>query len=752
MSNEITLRPYQQECVDLINSKEEGKYLIALATGLGKTVIFSNLKRKGRTLILSHRDELVHQPEKYFTDCTFGVEKADEHSNGEDVVSASVQTLSRDNRLQQFHPDEFHTIIVDEAHHAAAPTYKKILNYFSGAKLRLGMTATPRRGDNVRLDDVFDEILYEKSLRWGIQNHYLTNIHCMQVQGGYVMDGVKKTAGDFNLKDLSTVLSDSDTLDVATNAYIDNCLLRHTLIYCVSIDICYNLLDKIKARLPKNKQNSITVLTGQTPGEEREQILQNFMSGNIMCIINCMVLTEGTDLPIVDTIINLRPTCNDSLYQQMIGRGTRLYNNKDHCLVIDILPEESGRNRQLCVAPSLFGIDFYALSKKKKQLFTEETDLMSLCDEIEHNNMDIAKRLEMVIQEYELFASDCTDFIHRFRNLKQIVKEYDDYESIHQDDIDFGNLIVHTFPAENERYVIYPTFTDRITLSTPDVLGNTTVTFHTNLNNILPEHEQIHKSDALTHAHITLKLEDALILIRNYLECQPPYTQCSWNHNIMELWKKQSASDKQIYTIKKMYPGKQGYRYLSKYEASRLIDLNQSVTNANKLAQCYIKGRKLNPEEKETLLLQAKQIEDEKNQNDLAIIKNCITKHQHILQEKEQKAKSLCTFCKPVKGQPHTYHMNNRISPEFIISSKQLAFLQSLLKTSNIQFKNLTVDHHMPMYVASALIDILQQNKKEHQNRAALYHFDEVEDALQWAQKTDKSQYILTLHDKSKNV
>ena len=115
----MRLRDYQQECVDLINSKEAGRYLIVMATGLGKTAVASHIKRRGRLLFLSNRDELVRQPEKYY-DCSFGVEKAGEHASAEEVVSASVQTLCKDNRLKRWKPDTFHTIIIDEAHHAAA--------------------------------------------------------------------------------------------------------------------------------------------------------------------------------------------------------------------------------------------------------------------------------------------------------------------------------------------------------------------------------------------------------------------------------------------------------------------------------------------------------------------------------------------------------------------------------------------------------------------------------------------------------
>ena len=139
----MELRDYQRECIKTIEAQPPGSYLCQMATGLGKTVTFANIPRHGRNLILSHREELVRQPMKYY-DCSYGVERAGEHSHGEEVVSASVQTLVR--RLEQFSPDAFDTIIVDEAHHAAANTYRKILDYFK-PRLTLGFTATPNRGD-----------------------------------------------------------------------------------------------------------------------------------------------------------------------------------------------------------------------------------------------------------------------------------------------------------------------------------------------------------------------------------------------------------------------------------------------------------------------------------------------------------------------------------------------------------------------------------------------------------------------------
>lgn len=117
MKNKIVLRDYQQEVVDLINNADSGRYLVVLATGLGKTVIFTHLKRNGRVLVLVHREELIRQAkEKYEAlGIKVGVEQAQNTSNGEEVVIASVQSLR--NRLKEFDPKDFDMIITDEAHH-----------------------------------------------------------------------------------------------------------------------------------------------------------------------------------------------------------------------------------------------------------------------------------------------------------------------------------------------------------------------------------------------------------------------------------------------------------------------------------------------------------------------------------------------------------------------------------------------------------------------------------------------------------
>lgn len=137
----LELRDYQKECLEIIDNLKPGSYLIQMATGCGKTATFTNIKRKGRVLVLAHREELIKQPVKYY-DCPVGIEMSVCHSDGEEVIIASVQSLIH--RLDKFKPDDFDMIIIDEAHHAAAKSYKKIINYFK-PRLLLGFTATPNR-------------------------------------------------------------------------------------------------------------------------------------------------------------------------------------------------------------------------------------------------------------------------------------------------------------------------------------------------------------------------------------------------------------------------------------------------------------------------------------------------------------------------------------------------------------------------------------------------------------------------------
>lgn len=342
----MELRDYQRECISVIETQPPGAYLVQMATGLGKTVTFANIPRHGRVLLLSHREELVEQPRKYY-DCTFGVERAENHSHGEEVVSAGVQSMAR--RLNRFSPDEFDVVVVDECHHSSATTYRKILSHFK-PRLTIGFTATPNRSDKVRLDDIFSRIIFQRDLRWGIENGYLSDIYCLRVNIGYDLSAVRTRMGDYAPGELEEAME--GTADAIAQAYKEYAR-GATLIFAVSVRQANEIASKIPGAV---------VVTGET--KSRADIIRRFTDGQIPCIVNVMVFTEGTDIPRVETVIVARPTQSDGLYTQMVGRGLRLYPGKEKLTLIDCVGV-TGR-ASLCTAPSLLGIDMDAVPPSKR--------------------------------------------------------------------------------------------------------------------------------------------------------------------------------------------------------------------------------------------------------------------------------------------------------------------------------------------------------------------------------------------------
>lgn len=180
----LDLRPYQTEALTRVREAYKAgkrRVIVSLPTGTGKTVVFAHfpnaLKMKKRLLVLAHREELLLQAQDKFRsidpDLKVEIEQAGSRASADaKVVVASVPTLARNNgaRLSRLHPDDFSIIVVDEAHHAVAPTYRRIFNHFGlfdpkASRYLVGFTATPRRGDKQGLGEVFEEVCYARDMR-----------------------------------------------------------------------------------------------------------------------------------------------------------------------------------------------------------------------------------------------------------------------------------------------------------------------------------------------------------------------------------------------------------------------------------------------------------------------------------------------------------------------------------------------------------------------------------------------------------
>lgn len=585
MSAELTLRPYQQECVDTIDSLPDGaKSIVALATGLGKTVVMSRIHREGRMLILSHRDELVRQPEKYF-DCSFGIEKADEQAQETDeIVSASVQSLARDTRLQRYSPDAFDIIIVDECHHAAAPgTYGKILSYFHPRKL-IGLTATPTRGDGVSLANVFDSICFARDLAWGIENGYLTQIKGMLIRESDVdLTGVHMVAGDYNVSELSGLLEDSNYYVTTAETYIHNGShdANHTLVYCINVAACQIVASLIKERLPEEKRSEVEIITGTTTPDERHRIEADFMSGKVRCIVNCLVLTEGSDLPITDRIIVCRPTANPTLYTQIVGRGTRLAEGKSSCLVLDILPQTTKR---ICSITSMVDENINLLPKRLVKQWESEPvsleDIRNAVKEIREQRLGVIHTLS---EEYDIFEKEverdtaCVEQAVKSENFGQTL-----LDAVYRTELDIDTSVLPGIhyavgPTSGMRYQITGNKEETIKawISEPDVLSNVSV--------IASVNGKWYRTDK----PVSVKM--AADCIRKILEreCSDSSSLLLWDEALITSWKNSPATVYQIQFIEKCLKA-EGYEVvpqaepLSKYAASISIDYLKKCNSRKK--------------------------------------------------------------------------------------------------------------------------------------------------------------------------
>ena len=203
----------------------------------------------------------------------------------------------------------------------------------------------------------------------------------------------------------------SDDDIVVARAYLDYCRPegRPTLIYCPTIDICMKVGKTLKSSLPESEQDTVRILTQRISDEERRDILEGYREGQIKCIINCMILTEGTDLPETSVIINNRPSANSTLYQQIVGRGTRLSEGKDHCLIIDVIGKNAAF-KEICTAPTLFGVDPDILPEEtRKQL--EKGDLLEISDAITAERAGRVKQAKLAIQMVDVFTHRITSVI-----------------------------------------------------------------------------------------------------------------------------------------------------------------------------------------------------------------------------------------------------------------------------------------------------------------------------------------------------
>lgn len=351
------LRAYQNEAITRIGVElgTNRSTLLVMATGTGKTTVFGEVARTwpGNVLVLAHRDELIEQARSRLSVMTqeyVGVEQAQWNALGERIVIGSVQSLSREARLARFARDRFSLVIVDEAHHAVAKSYRTVLDHFEAAKV-LGVTATPDRSDESAMGQVFDSVAYVYDIQDGIRDRWLVPVSCQMVHvAGVDLSAVKTTAGDLNQGQLDAVMASEEALHGIAKPTLELAGDRRTILFTTSVDNAHRLAEVLNRYRP----GSARAVDGGTAHDLRRATLRGHKAGEFQFLCNVGVLTEGYDDPAVSCVAMGRPTKSRALYTQCIGRGLRPAPGKTDCLVLDFAGN-SGRHKLVCALDILAG-------------------------------------------------------------------------------------------------------------------------------------------------------------------------------------------------------------------------------------------------------------------------------------------------------------------------------------------------------------------------------------------------------------
>lgn len=341
----VALRPYQREAIAAIRAalkakREDGKgenrsTLYVAATGTGKTTIFAELTRvwPGRVLVIAHRDELLQQAQRRLeamTDEPVELEQAEWRSGNARIVVASIQTLAREQRLHRFSPNDFGLLIVDEAHHAVATSYQRVLEWFSGAKV-LGVTATPDRGDRLALGKIFDSVAMVYDIADAIKDQWLCPLVAERVPIDVDLSKIETVAGDLNQGQLDEAMGDEHVLEGVARPCFERAGDRRTVLFTTSVVNAHKLAGIFNELRP----NCARAVDGGTDIDERRAILRGYSNGDFQFLCNVMIATEGWDDPATSCVAIGRPTKSRALFTQMVGRGLRIHPGKADCLVLD---------------------------------------------------------------------------------------------------------------------------------------------------------------------------------------------------------------------------------------------------------------------------------------------------------------------------------------------------------------------------------------------------------------------------------
>ena len=339
------LKDHQQEALRNLAAMREQKQTIALlyhATGTGKTVTAVTDAKTvgGRALYIAHTKDLILQAAETFKaiwpEASVGLYVESSKDISSRVICGSVQSIALN--LDQFLPESFDYLIVDEAHHASAETYQKVLAYFK-PRFTLGLTATPERSDGHNILEIFKNTAHRLDIRTAVEIGELTPVRCFRIHTNIDLTRVRFNSVQYNIRDLESKIFVPERNRLIVDTYMDYVKDRRTVIFCASRKHAELIAGELL-------QRDVTALAvdGSMKLAERNEATERFAAGKIKVLCACDLLNEGWDCPETEVLFMARPTMSKVLYTQQLGRGMRLAEGKDCLTVFDFVDNASQYN------------------------------------------------------------------------------------------------------------------------------------------------------------------------------------------------------------------------------------------------------------------------------------------------------------------------------------------------------------------------------------------------------------------------
>lgn len=467
--NEKEVKPNIMQVQALKNLESLRSYakrgLLISATGTGKTYLsgfdVKNAKAE-RVLFIAHRKTILSKAKETF-ETIIKDKKMDIYDGSigeEDYIFAMIQTMSKKEHLEKFPKDYFDYIVIDEVHHGGAKSYQSLINYFA-PKFMLGMTATPERGDNFDIYELFHHnIAYEIRLHDALREELLCPFHYfgisdIEVDGELITEktAVKKLTAD---ERVNHIIEKSRFYSYSGDKL-------HGLIFVSRVEEAIELTEKMK-----NRGIRCEVLTGEDSDNKREKTILDLEEGKIEYIITVDIFNEGVDIPCINQVILLRPTESSIVYIQQLGRGLRKYDGKEYVVILDFI----GNYEKNFLIPVAVSQDNSYDKEYMKRFIMNGTDMIPgqssiifeeivkerIFENINKNNFSTKKNIE---RDFNLLEKQLGripilyDFFQRNMIDPSVIlkykKTYDEILRIMRPKIDFGKIS----PTENNylRYI-----------------------------------------------------------------------------------------------------------------------------------------------------------------------------------------------------------------------------------------------------------------------------------------------------------